>query len=162
MKCLVRALPLAAIATTALLAACAGPSTRPVTGPAASAPPAPQAAAPTQAASPGQPATPAPPPSEKPLVIEDRSAATGITACDDYLDSYKGCHRAAGIFSADTIDQHYREMRDHLVKLSKDPKMHDRLAARCTALANQLKQALHGKPCDAEPAGNDDSDKNGQ
>lgn len=91
-------------------------------------------------------------PTHEPVTIEDNSAATGIAACDDYLASYKGCHRAAGIFSADTLDHHYQEMRDHLVELSKDPKMRDQLAARCTALANQLKQALHGKSCDAQPA----------
>ena len=86
-----------------------------------------------------------------PLQINETGAATGIAACDDYLASYKGCHRAAGIFSSGTIDEHYEEMRDNLVKLSKQPKMRDTLAARCTALANQLKKALHGKSCEAEP-----------
>jgi len=78
---------------------------------------------------------------------------TGIPACDNYLASYKGCHRAAGIYAPDTIDKHYREMRDTLVKESKDPDKRSELAARCVSLANLLKKALHGKSCEApQPA----------
>jgi hypothetical protein len=84
------------------------------------------------------------------VMMEDEAAMTGIPACDDYLASYKGCHRAAQIYAPDTIDQHYRDMHDSLLKQSKDPATRDQLAARCTSLANSLKQALHGKACEPE------------
>jgi hypothetical protein len=82
--------------------------------------------------------------------VPAESASTGIPACDDYLASYKGCHRAAEIYAPDTIDQHYEEMHDSLVRQSRDPATRSELAARCTSLANQLKQALHGKACEPE------------
>lgn len=144
-----RLIPLAA-ATALFVAACSTPAPRPAPPPTAptsnqtTTPKAPSSAPSDQASSRAS--------AHKPLTIEDNSAATGIAACDDYLASYKGCHRAAGIFSPDTLDHHYQEMRDHLVELSKDPKMRAQLAARCTALANQLKKALHGKSCDVQPA----------
>lgn len=72
---------------------------------------------------------------------------TGIPACDDYLDSYKACHRAAGIYSPNTIDKHYRVMRDTLLSESRNPSSRSMLAARCVALASLLKKALHGKSC---------------
>lgn len=147
-----RLIPLAA-ATALFAAACSTPAPRPP--PPSSTPTSNQTAAPTAPAPAPKPTsqqTSNSAPTHKPLTIEDNSAATGIGACDDYLASYKGCHRAAGIFSADTLDHHYQEMHDHLVELSKDPRMRDQLAARCTALANQLKKALHGKSCDAPPA----------
>lgn len=78
------------------------------------------------------------------------SSTTGIPACDDYLASYKGCHRAAAIYAPDTIEQHYQEMHDSLVRQSRDPATRSELAARCTSLASQLKQALHGKACEPE------------
>lgn len=78
---------------------------------------------------------------------------TGIPACDNYLASYKGCHRAAGIYAPDTIDKHYQEMRDTLLKESRDPAKRSDLAARCVSLSNLLKKALHGKSCEAaQPA----------
>lgn len=78
---------------------------------------------------------------------------TGIPACDDYLASYKGCHRAAGIYAPDTIDDHYREMRNTLLEESQDPAKRSTLAARCVSLSKLLKQALHGKSCEpAQPA----------
>lgn len=76
---------------------------------------------------------------------------TGIRACDDYLDSYKACHRAAGIYSPDTIDKHYRVMRDTLLTESRNPSSRSALAARCVALASLLKKALHGKSCASPP-----------
>lgn len=85
-------------------------------------------------------------------VHESLPTSTGIPACDDYLASYKGCHAAAGIYAPDTIDKHYREMRDTLLKESRDPSMRSTLAARCVSLAKLLKKALHGKPCEPTPA----------
>lgn len=78
---------------------------------------------------------------------------TGIPACDDYLASYKGCHRAAGIYAPETINKHYQEMRDTLLRESQDPSKRSMLTARCESMANMLKDALHGKSCEpAQPA----------
>lgn len=86
---------------------------------------------------------------ESPSVLPEK---TGIPACDDYLASYKGCHRAAGIYAPDTIDDHYRTMRDTLLRESKDPTKRSVLEARCKSLTNMLKDALHGKSCEPTPA----------
>lgn len=75
---------------------------------------------------------------------------TGIPACDDYLASYKGCHRAAGIYAPDTIDAHYKDMRDTLLKESRDPSKRSALAGRCVSLAKLLKESLHGQSCAPE------------
>lgn len=94
----------------------------------------------------------APPPStsNQTSALPDK---TGIPACDDYLASYKGCHRAAGIYAPDTIDKHYQEMRDTLLRESQDPSKRSVLTARCESMANMLKDALHGKSCEpAQPA----------
>jgi hypothetical protein len=81
-------------------------------------------------------------PAGKPL-----PSSTGIPACDDYLASYVACHRAAGIYSPDQIDPHYQDMRTSLLRDSLDPTIRPQLGARCTSLALQLRQALHGKSC---------------
>jgi len=78
--------------------------------------------------------------------------STGIASCDEYLASYKSCHLAAGIYARDQIDTRYDMMRTSLLKQSQDPDMRDQLGNRCTSLANQLKEALHGKSCADVPA----------
>lgn len=77
---------------------------------------------------------------------------TGIAACDDYLASYMACHRTAQIFTADQLPARYQAMRTSLLRDSQNPDIRPQLAARCNSLATQLRQALHGKPCGAEPA----------
>ncbi|WP_266171784.1 hypothetical protein [Dyella subtropica] len=77
---------------------------------------------------------------------------TGIQACDDYLASYMACHRAAGIYAPDQIEGRYEMMRESLLKDSLNPDIRPQLGSRCTSLASQLHQALHGKACAAEPA----------
>lgn len=77
---------------------------------------------------------------------------TGVPACDDYLASYVACHRAAAIYKADEIQGRYEAMRTNLLRDSRDPKIRPNLAARCSSLASQLRQALHGKSCQATPA----------
>ncbi len=77
---------------------------------------------------------------------------TGIPACDDYLASYKACHRAAHIFPADTIQSHYETMRTTLLEQSRDPKQREILPARCRSLNKLMREALHGKSCEM-PAG---------
>lgn len=74
---------------------------------------------------------------------------TGIPACDDYLSSYVACHRAAAIYAPDDIEPRYEAMRSSLLRDSQDPNVRPQLGARCTALATQLRQALHGKSCTA-------------
>jgi hypothetical protein len=76
-------------------------------------------------------------------------SSTGIPACDDYLASYVACHRAAAIYAPDQIDTHYQAMRTSLLTDSLDPTIRPQLGARCTSLAVQLRQALHGKSCAA-------------
>ncbi|KJV37109.1 hypothetical protein VI08_02530 [Luteibacter yeojuensis] len=78
--------------------------------------------------------------------------STGIAACDEYLASYKSCHLAAGVFARDQIETRYEMMRTSLLKQSQDPDMRDQLQNRCTSLASQLKDALHGKSCADTPA----------
>jgi hypothetical protein len=82
---------------------------------------------------------------------------TGIPACDDYLSSYLACHRAAAIFPPSQLQARYEAMRINLLRDSMDPKIRPHLAARCNALATQLRQALHGKSCDVNPAPNSSS-----
>ncbi|MBV8158217.1 MAG: hypothetical protein JO278_11205, partial [Dyella sp.] len=42
---------------------------------------------------------------------------------------------------------HYEAMRDSLLRDSQDPNTRPQLSGRCTALAQTLRQALHGKAC---------------
>ncbi|WP_448097054.1 hypothetical protein [Luteibacter yeojuensis] len=77
---------------------------------------------------------------------------TGIASCDEYLASYKSCHLAAGIYARDQIESRYELMRTSLLRQSQDADMRDQLSNRCTSLANQLKEALHGKSCADVPA----------
>ena len=77
---------------------------------------------------------------------------TGIASCDDYLSSYMVCHRAAQIFAPDQLPARYQAMRTSLLRDSRNPDIRPQLAARCNSLATQLRQALHGKACQVEPA----------
>lgn len=78
-------------------------------------------------------------------------AHTGIQACDDYLASYRACHRAAAIYKPDQIESHYQQMRQSLLRDSLRPEIRSQLGARCNSLARTLRQALHGKACAPEP-----------
>jgi hypothetical protein len=88
---------------------------------------------------------------------EKLPANTGIAACDDYLASYRACHRAAQIYPPDQIEMRYEMMRHSLLRDSLDPNIRPQLAERCNALAGSLRQALHGKSCAAEPPAEDSS-----
>ena len=76
---------------------------------------------------------------------------TGIPACDNYLNTYIACHQAAAIYAPDQIEGRYESMRDSLLRDSLDPDIRPQLGNRCTSLANQLHQALHGKACAPQP-----------
>ena len=77
---------------------------------------------------------------------------TGIPACDNYLNTYIACHQVAGIYQPDQIEGRYEAMRESLLRDSLDPDTRPQLGNRCTSLANQLHQALHGKSCAPQPA----------
>ncbi|MGO4701510.1 hypothetical protein [Dyella sp. 2RAB6] len=77
---------------------------------------------------------------------------TGIPACDNYLNTYIACHQAAAIYPPDQIEGRYEAMRESLLRDSLDPDIRPQLGNRCTSLANQLHQALHGKACAPQPA----------
>lgn len=83
---------------------------------------------------------------------ETLPAHTGIQACDDYLASYRACHRAAAIYKPDQIESHYQQMRQSLLRDSLRPEIRPQLGARCNSLARSLRQALHGKACEPDPA----------
>ena len=88
------------------------------------------------------------------------TAKTGVAACDDYLANYVVCHRAAAVFPPDQIQSRFETMRASLLHDAQDPKVRPLLGARCTAMAGQLSQMLHGKSCASAspptpaPAGN--------
>ncbi|WP_286042555.1 hypothetical protein [Rhodanobacter thiooxydans] len=88
----------------------------------------------------------------RPAAEPELSENTGIAACDDYLSSYLACHRAAAIFPPDQLQSRYEAMRSSLLRDAKNPEIRPQLAARCNSLANQLREALHGKSCAANPA----------
>lgn len=75
----------------------------------------------------------------------------GVASCDQYLSTYKACHRAAGIFAPDQIEAHYELMRAGLLRDARDPAKLNTLDQRCRALSTQLQEALHGKSCNAAP-----------
>ena len=106
---------------------------------AASAPMIPRHAAPPASAAPS--ATQAPP-----------GEMVGVVSCDQYLSTYKACHRAAGIYPPDQIDSRYEAMRNGLLRDAADPAKRPILDQRCRALSKLLTDALHGKSCDAAPA----------
>lgn len=85
---------------------------------------------------------PAPPP--KPVTV------TGISPCDAYLDSYLACHRAAGIYTPDTLQTHYQAIRSGLLQDANDPRTRPYLANRCMGLQAQLSAALKGRSCNTQ------------
>jgi hypothetical protein len=92
---------------------------------------------------------PSPHPAATPPAHEARSARTGIPACDAYLSTYLACHRAAGIFPPDQLQGRYQAMRDSLLRDSRDPDIRPQLGSRCRSLSASLRDALHGKSCNA-------------
>lgn len=98
------------------------------------------------------PARRAPATSPKAAPAEALPDQTGIPACDNYLSSYMACHQAAAIYPPDQIEGRYEAMRESLLRDSMNPDIRPQLGNRCTSLANQLHQALHGKSCATQPA----------
>jgi hypothetical protein len=86
-----------------------------------------------------------------PPVIVQQAVDIGISACNAYLNSYLACHRAAQIFPADTLQNHYQAMLSSLQQSAADPQVRPYLAGRCVALRQQLEMTLQGRSC-AAPA----------
>jgi hypothetical protein len=78
---------------------------------------------------------------------------TGISPCDAYLDSYLACHRAAGLYTPDTLQAHYQAMRSSLLQEANDPRTRPYLANRCMGLKAQLSAALNGRSCNTPTPG---------
>jgi len=133
------------------LAACSDHKTRPETpsGRTATTTTTTTTSAPATRSSTGTPASTPRSGSKKEAALPEN---TGIAACDEYLASYKSCHLAAGIYARDQIESRYELMRTSLLRQSQDADMRGQLGARCTSLATQLKEALHGKSCTDVPA----------
>lgn len=81
----------------------------------------------------------------------------GVASCDQYLSTYKACHRAAGIFAPGQLEARYQSMRNGLLRDARDPVKRAALDQRCQALARQLQDALHGKSCNAAPGSSSSS-----
>lgn len=136
------------VAGSLLLAGCASHPRKPEY------PPAPAAAGPQVL----HPATPAPKSNAPAAANEELPPApggmVGVASCDQYLSTYKACHRAAGIFAPDQIEARYEMMRNSLLRDARDPAKRPALDGRCRALSSQLHESLHGKSCNAAPAPN--------
>lgn len=104
------------------------------------------------------PAHPAPPTSNETGTPPDEqlppapNGMVGVPSCDQYLSTYKACHRAAGIFAPSQIETRYALMRNSLLRDARDPVKRTALDQRCRALSAQLQEALHGKSCNVAPA----------
>ena len=92
---------------------------------------------------------PAPSPSPSPGFEDDE--LVGVEACDDYLESYRSCHRVIGMYAPDTIEGRYGQLRARLVERGRDPAQHDALRLQCESLASDMKTTLDGRDCPDEP-----------
>ncbi len=115
-----------------------GTSARP---PASVPPPATTPAAPTPpAAAPARRATPVPDPATE-------AEFTGVMACDEYLASYRDCHRVIGALRPDIIDDRLQELRATWQEMAGDPAKRETLEAQCQSLTDTMKEALDGREC---------------
>ncbi|HEY3520339.1 MAG TPA: hypothetical protein VGK80_04780 [Rhodanobacteraceae bacterium] len=136
------------IVGTLLLAACAGHPQREA---------APSPSPPTTAAPESKPAPMIPRHATRPTAAPPEAVPAapgemvGVASCDQYLSTYKACHRAAGIYPPEQIDSRYEAMRSSLLRDASDPAKRPTLDQRCRALSKLLTDALHGKSCNAAP-----------
>ena len=115
-------------------------------------------------------AAPAPAPKRAPATVDTRPAPApdapiaddelvGIEACDDYLETYRSCHRVLQMYPADSIEGRFQTLRARLVEQAADPAAHDGLRQQCDSLAADMKTALDGRDCpDAEVVAESDLD----
>jgi hypothetical protein len=76
----------------------------------------------------------------------------GVPSCNAYLNRYLACHRAAHIFSDDTLESHYQTLLSSLQQSASDPLVRPYLANRCQGMSQQLDAVLQGRPCTAPAA----------
>src|SRR5687767_13822624 len=44
----------------------------------------------------------------------------GVEACDDYLETYRGCHRTLGMYPPDSIEARFQELRSSFASRATD------------------------------------------
>ncbi len=144
-------LALVAMITSVLLAACAS---HPVTRPSSTTKPASSLTAARKERGTGHAAAEHPGAAARTgdQASDADAGRTGIPACDDYLSSYMACHRAAAIYAPEQLPYRYQAMRTSLLRDAKNPEIRPQLEERCNSLARSLRQALHGKSCEENPA----------
>jgi len=82
-----------------------------------------------------------------PVPTAPQAVDIGVPACNAYLNRYLACHRAAHIFSGDTLESHYQAMLSSLRQSASDPLVRPYLANRCIGMTQQLDAVLQGRPC---------------
>lgn len=146
------------IAGAFALGACTGDATRSdvayedETRPAPAAEPAPRTtAAPAPKRVPSDASAPAESPSLPPPAPIADDELVGVESCDDYLETYRSCHRVIAMYPPDSIEGRYQTLRARLVENARDPANHDGLALQCESLARDMETALDGRDCPDEP-----------
>lgn len=80
---------------------------------------------------------------------------TGVKACEDYLATYKACHRVIGAYAPDAIDQKYDELRSNLLQRSTTDEGKTQIQNQCASLAATMKEALNDRECTPAAPGDD-------
>ncbi len=128
------------------LSACGTQRTRDGDG---AAPP-PASAPPPPVAAPAAPTPPAATPAPRAAQVPDPAAEaefTGVMVCDEYLASYRDCHRVVGAVAPDTVEQRLASLRATWQEQARDPAQHEALEAQCQSLTDTMKEALDGRDC---------------
>lgn len=146
-----RKTPMLVLAMSVLmLSACAQKQTRsddvsPAPGSQGAPPtPAAPAVAPTPPAAAPTPRAPAPP-----KLPEPNRQFTGVAVCDEYLASYRGCHRVIGTTDPVVVEQRLESLRTNWQSLASDPDQRETLVSQCQNLTDLMKDALNGRACEA-------------
>lgn len=84
---------------------------------------------------------------------DDTRQFTGVAVCDEYLASYRACHRVIGAYAPSSIDERLEMLRTTWQEIAADPARSDRLLEQCQSLTDTMKEALNGRACTS-----DDSD----
>ncbi len=144
-----RKTPLLVLALSMLvLSACAQKQTRsddvaPAPGSQGAPPPAAPAVAPTPPAAAPAPRAPVPP-----TPSEASRQFTGVSVCDEYLASYRGCHRVIGTTDPAVAEQRLESLRANWQSLARDPDQRETLVSQCQNLTDLMKDALNGRSCE--------------
>jgi len=76
---------------------------------------------------------------------------TGVPVCDNYLASYRQCHKTIGQAAPAAIDGNFERLRDSLVRESGTPEGRAQISGRCKNLAALVQEALAGRKCGDPP-----------